>query len=527
MARVGFVAARLFEPELPGPFGPLLDRLRRFTREADTEALRALHDELMVEGRALAAGTDPVPRSQILRAFSTGVLRATRLSATVEGGPARPATSLDRFIPDLQASDEPQLREALGPLLSPEDWLDVDARLAAGDRALRARRQVVAALHAHFPGQSADVVHRAFSALFVGHPLAVGEVSWIRTSTSTFFLVPYAQGKLTNPCLSLLDRQAAVNAFLGRLEHFEQRYFAHFPVFGGFRGEQAAPKLLSVLAERTECSTDNVAHHLTTSVSVLPRDLVDQYLVHDAWGHVWQALLFRFDESYQAAAGFEHIPDLSEVFAGQSLLNLAYDLARNQDLDKARAYLQDCLHHRLHVALSGLMAEVLADAIEGKITGAPLPTSSRLADQPTRLDLTLSDLPYYFRVATEGVRKLGEAPELLVGELKPFLPLAGAEAAASTLARAAEDLLSGLFTADFRAEPAGEKVRVNVFDRVALNFLGFQAAVNTRLPAAMAAGRGDVLLFALASYLEEDWAARFWHLDEMLEHLDELLEGLP
>src|SRR5678815_1244789 len=37
---------------------------------------------------------------------------------------------------------------------------------------------------------------------------------------------------------------------------------------------------------------------LMTMVSVLPTRLVDQYLVHDAWGHTWQEALSEFEWEY-------------------------------------------------------------------------------------------------------------------------------------------------------------------------------------------------------------------------------------
>ncbi|MEL6185330.1 MAG: hypothetical protein AAFU79_11965, partial [Myxococcota bacterium] len=476
---VGFVAAQLFEPTLPADYGALLEALRAFATAPpqSDQAFRADHAALMAEGRALAASTDPIPRPAVLRAFAAGALRATRLARTVEGGPPRPPTSLDRWRPDLNPEDESSLRAALDDLLSRADWADVDARVERGDEALARRRSVSRALHGRFPSDHPKAVHEAFSALFVDHPLAVGEVSWIRTATSTFFLVPFSKAELTSPSAPVRPRREALDRFLAHLTRFEQRYFAHFPVFGGFRGEHADAELLASLAAATGLAQDDVAHQLTTSVSVIPRDEVDKYLVHDAWGHVWQALLFRFDESYQAAATYGEPPGLDARYGDASLLEVAAACARGEPEPSPEAFLRDCLHQRLHVSLAGLMAEVLADAVEGKISGAPLPSSSRLPEEPTRLDLTLSDLPYYVQVATRGVEKLARHPEALEAVLSPHLSPAEAQRAALRIAEAARPLVEEVFAPSFlerRGRESGPQLPVNVFDRLALNFLGFQ-----------------------------------------------------
>ncbi len=534
--------------DLPLAFLPLVEGLARFQIDvlraragpADLEALRADMERLLDDGRRLAAGTDPVTETELLPAFAAGALRATQLSRTVEGAPlsfggtARAETkTLYRFRPDLEPEDAPRVRAALDRMAAP--LFAVAARVADAEATLEVRRSVCAALYAAHPVHDAEDAARLFGRLYPDSPLRAGEAFVLPTATALVFVVPFEGDRLLEPAAPLAGREAEISRFLGQLSRFQQRYFAHFPMFGCFRGEDADPALLEELSERTGLSTGRVAELLTTQVATLPAAHLEQYLVHDAWGHGWQAALFHFDEAYRAAADFERLPPLGQRFGEDSLLDLAVLATTDPAGAEARfgRYLDACVAPRLHLALGGLVAEVLADVIEAKlcltVPDLELPSSSFFPDRPTKLDLTLADLPYYIEAATAAFFRLGteEGETALAEELnrEAALSASGAEAAA-VLSRLARDQLAGRYKSRPQAGAQDGRLAVNAAGRLALNFVALQSALDPAFERAVELGLSDVLLFSLASFLEKNWVERFWLLDEAATGFVPLLERL-
>ncbi len=548
-----FVQHRLYEPLLPANFVPQLRALDRFTEgslaarrqrsaglEPDTMEMREEHD--LALGRALQCEPwDHLGEQGARHAFATGVLRALRYRDTVLGGIAlldlAGSSTLADFEVDLKTgpAHEAAVRAALRISLDLDatELAALDAELAPELELLAARHRLIEALALEIPLEPSDPDGSSwslFNRLFPGQPLRPGEVRVLRTGTSLFLAIPMADGRLLEPVGTRnTEGTQRVAAFLKRLSAFRQRYLAHFPVFGCFRAERADPTLIDALAQHTGLTTERVIDKLTTMVTVLSLPEIDKYVIHDTWGHQWQALLFDFEHRYREAATYVGLPDLDTAYDGHSL-GRAAELFAEQGIAPFDDYLQAAMAHRMIVSMNGLFAEVLADAVEYKFlqlhpeARRSMPSSSFFKELPTKLDLTLWDLPHYFDVASKGFKRLATRPAVRreLADLLSGAGLADADAIATAFAERTASWLDEVYRPHLTYHPSEQGVHVNLFARTALHFASLQSQLNAlwhrmsqdELPAHLPIrGFQDLLLFTTASVVEQDPIHGFWQTD--------------
>ena len=552
-----FADTHLFDPTLPAKYGPLLSGIADFmaavetARETRSEAaiatVRWLHDALMNSARPLLPPGRDLPLAEAEAAFFSGGLRAGRYRETVLGEPPLVDTAGSQTLGSFRVDvDEPALRAVHRAFaLDEANQEAVASQIAAEISQLKLRQAIMAGLHRLFP-LLPDVDNRVaidalFAALYPGHPLHSDEIEVIRTSTGLFFCIPYKEGGLTT------RDDERIRTFVQELTDFHPSFSAHFPSFGSLTAGKVPEPLLDAMAAQTGLSRTILQDTLPTMVVVLPADKIDQYIVHDAWGHGWQALLFRFEETYQRVAGYTRLPRLDETFSreGQTLSLRGVLVAqiarqtRGEPLQTGQwdTWLCAATASRLYDALSGLNAEVLADVVEYKYLAIRpadrhlMPSSSFIKELPTKLDLTLLDIPYYYQRALAGFRRFAEKPaaeEALVRVLcESGQPHDSVEAVVDAFAAHTGRWLDGVHGEAIHAAPDGEALLTNTFSRVALNYLGLHVLFND-LYARLMVERSDVrfadlLVFSSAAYLEADWGHHFWHLDAFLAHFEALL----
>ncbi len=548
--------AALYVPTLPARLQPLLEDVRRFMalnlacraaegpeKSAMIAALRAQHDALMAAALVALPPADAVSEAEAEAAFVSGVMRAGHYRQTALGQPPLVDTAGSATLADFapEPTSPARLRAALLEAFSPSAAVlaAIDARMETELAQLQLRRRIMAALDACYPLQpSADnraAIDALFTAFYPGHPLRSGEVEIIRTATALFFCLPLSGATLHTRAPDDPDRQRIAD-FLHQLTHFEPRYSAHFPSFGSLTPERLPAPLLAQLREESGLSAATLAAALSTMVVILPQREIDKYIVHDVWGHGWQALLFRFEETYQRVATYQRLPRLDAVIAGDSLRALVEAqvarLGRGQGIDTApwTRWLAAVTAERLHDSLSGLSAEVLADVVEYKHIAmwpersALMPSSSFVKEHPVKLDLTLLDLPGYYERALKGFARLAHAPRARQA-LTAALCRSGEDPVATrqvldALADCTGEWLARAHGEGIVAVPMGEVVGVNTFSRAALNYLALHAQFNhlyTQLRVQRGGvGFADQLVFSVAAFLEADWRRGFWHVDEFL-----------
>lgn len=568
----------LYDRDLPSEFGPLIEGLDEFlelVQELRNEGkaagddprvlrLRELEAELADQARrVLTPHEEHLEPESVEASFAAGALRATYYQDTVDGDRRVVDTcgskTLKAYAPDYQGGggERRAVRSALTEAFDLEDE-DVDAieeGLEPELDALERRHRIIDALEQLFPldggaAQRDAQILRLFEHLFPGQPLREGEVELVRTNTSLFFCVPFEDGELLEgEERESADERRAVELFLEHLGQFQQRWYADFPAFSCFRGESADAELIDEVAERSGLEPDVVQRTLTTMVSILPSQKVDQYIVHDAWGHQWQALLFAFEEHYRELATFGQLPRLTkrhEVGGGETLslldiLDRAAGISEHADglsTDVWEEWLRAEMSDRLYKSMTGLLAEVLADALEYKFLAenqtlaSELQSSSYFKELPAKLDLTIGDLPLYFQFVTGGFVAFvdgGDERERLrraYRERRSYLPADQVDTAVSTLAELTGGWVEDAYADGFQWRETADGIDVNVFGRTALNYLGFQTILNRRFDGLIERrdasklwdGYGDLLIFAIASFYEEAPNENFWHIDEFVEY---------
>lgn len=586
-----FVSNRLYDPLLPLEYLDLLRKLDRFAQLADElqghppgspndsrpERLRRHHADLLELSVDLLPPTpDLVHERAAAKAFAEGALLLLHYERSVLGGgevlDTLGSRTLSAFRCDLADPTEEEAERWVSAVrracqLDDAAWAEVQANLEPELAALAERHALVDAIEAMHPLEAGSPENPArvlalFERLYPGHPLKEGEVDLIRTGSSLFFCVPWDKEELVD-CAPRDDvEEQALAEFLRRLNDTQQLYFAHFPVFGFFRGEQADPTLVAELAERCGLSEERVSENLTTMVTILKSSEVDKFIVHDAWGHQWQAHLLPFEDDMQRVGTFEQLPALDEAVpapAGEQEPSRLIEVCRAalELLAAGEAvspshwdrYLRGAIGSRIGAGMSGLIAEMLADVVEYKLVSLggevaeELESSSYFKALPTKLDLTLPDLRLFFRFALRAFRDFcdGDADalrEALVREADAE-PAAAAKVVESFRDRTAS-LLDDLFAPRFHYTATDKGVRVNLFPRLALNLLGLHSALvacyerlerDQRDYPYPLSGFRDLLVLSTAAFYQQDPRGNLWHMDEFLAHffeplLDRLLAEL-
>lgn len=518
-----------------------------------------LHERLVAESKELLEpeAMRDVDGKDLARLFARSVLLVIHMKESIVADGEVLDTASSRTMPLYEADfyGSPEYADALRARLAERLNLSAGelAAIANGvqlDLADARRKQaVVRALCAEF-GLTADApllrarVYSCFRALYPDAPLVADEVELIVTGTLIFFCLPYHGEELTTSRFATLssEEQSAVRDFLGRNGKFYQRRFANFPAFGFLDGERTDPALVARLAERAGLQASEITHELGRLVTILPLAEVDKYVVHDVWGHGWQASMLRFEQMYEELANYADPLSLAEqanslqgrgMTFGECFQGRGEDLAL--DPQRFRQFVLGELAERLPVALSAVLAEMMADVAEFKVLAlAPgqaesMPSSSLFRIFPSKLDLTLQDLPFYFSQATKVFRLWARSAERR-GQTCAELVRAGAapQAAEKAVQQAAtqwEEMAEGLLAPKLDwSEAPDECLQVNVFTRVALNFVGIHRAIidtYRRLDSLPVDGLPlksyrDLLVLAASVFFETDRPRNLWRVDEFL-----------
>ena len=534
--------------------------------------IHASHNQLVAGSNDLLepGALDDLTEHHVERLFAQSVFLLMRIAQSVAGDDEVLDTAgcrtLTLYEADFLATDQNsnRLREALADCVSlDEAELDRVESLVERDVEQASRKHaIVRAIRDLFglwdnEANSGTLRDNAFHFFDAVHPdvgLVAEEVDVIVTGTMIFFCLPFKGDELTTERFQKLspEEQQPLRDFLKRVNRFSQWQFAHFPVFGFRRGEDLEAALLDEIASRSGVSRDDVVRELSTITAVIPVTEVDKYVVHDIWGHSWQACMLGFDDLYTKLAGYAdplgldefaigprgaETADFDDCFTGSGTA-LALDEAR------FRRFVELEVAERLPVAMTPVLAEVLADVAEFKLlaTGrtGDMANSSALAAFPAKLDLTMHDVAYYFRQATKVFRLWANRKDRRERTIEALVTNRGATRAAATKAveRAAEiwnELEHDRFSPEIQFHEEADELRVNVVSRLALNFLAIHRETltvydqigemdTTALPLR---GLRDLMLISVAVFFEDAPAMNLWRVDEFLKlRIEPLCEAL-
>ncbi len=284
------------------------------------------------------------------------------------------------------------------------------------------KKELIRAIQEEFklyPGTE-NIAHmqaNLFSALYPDVELKAEDVKVIVTSTMLFICLPLdSTGALTCPSYHQMSGAARekTDAFLAELKSFGQGKFANFPAFGFLSEACCKSDSLWRIAEKVGVEPQDVFKSLRKMVTILPIDEIDKYAVHDVWGHGWQATMLGFNHLYGSLARYAQPLDLSERARSSTLGTVSFidcfsgtgpSLTLNEAAFKQFVIAE--IEERLPLAMTPVLAEMMADVIEYKFAQEnpeleeAMQNSSIFRDTPTKLDLTLVDVPFYFGQATK------------------------------------------------------------------------------------------------------------------------------
>lgn len=560
----------LADPHVPLAWRGVLEDLRAFLEleqqlktlaaPGSAEELKKLHDRVVERSAELLepAALNDLPAEEVHRLLLRSALTLVRLKTAVVADQSVLDTAGSRTLglfeadyfgtPETVAGFVDRVRAVLG--LSTEDVRREEAALASDLVDAERKQAIVRALRDEFdlwpdaPGLRAGIA-RLFQTIYPGAPLPSEEVELVVTSTLVFFCLPLdKKGEaLTTDRFAALPpaEKAAVQRFLHEQKRFTQRRFASFPAFGLVECQRLELDFIERIAERARVSAANVIEELPRLMTILPLAEIDKYLIHDVWGHGWQASMLRFDDLYEQIADFAQPLELEEAATTANAVRIGLaecfvgsGEALQLDEAKFRAFAIAEVCQRLPIALSAVLAEMLADVAEYKFLAEHpdqadwLPSSSRLAAYPAMLDLTLADIPFYFSQATKVFRLWMTQESRQKRLIEQLVELGAAPTAACFAVSHAIDAWRQLECGYFRPELSWTEVdgrlRVNAFTRVVLNFVGLHRTLlaTYRDVAAQAPGRlplksfRDLFVLAASVFFEADPARNLWRVDEFL-----------
>jgi hypothetical protein len=391
-----------------------------------------------------------------------------------------------------------------------------------------------------------DAVGEFFSMLYKGTGIPASEIHVVITSGMAFFALPFFE-KENELCTARFrqlspDEKKPTIEFLNRLHTFTQKQFAHFPAFGFIDTDRLDHDKLARVAIRAGVPVNDLLTDLGSMVTILPLGEIDKYLVHDVWGHGWQAALLGFSSMYRGIASFGNPLDLAEEAARGQQATMAFkecfegtgdEVGLNEEryLDFVEAEIRE----RLAIALTPVFAEMMADVIEHKFMednpdkARLMPSSSAFKEFPTKLDLTFQDIPFYFLQATKVFRSWAARADRQAKTVKQLVADGAAEPAArAAVSRAVElwkQLESNRYSDQLQfALGSGDEISLNMIGRLLLNFASIHAAtlrcyreIGQLTPdGSHLRSFRELMVIAASVFFEQAPSRNLWRIDEFL-----------
>ena len=466
------------------------------------------------------------------------------------------------------ARPDPARHAAVFRLLCERTGLDdadraaIEAEADDAQRKLARRHRMVGLLRAELrpdPAQratSADA-HRFFSFLFPDHPLQPGEVEVVATESCIYFCILSNDAFAKTETFLARDEAArkSVADYLKRLRQFNFYNFSHFPAFTSFDAREMDPAHLDLLGGQMGLARAELIALLNTAVFIEERDNLEKYLVHDSWGHYWQADLTQLGTLYDRMASLQLPLSPSDTARVDdkllSFLDLVYlrrDGALVFDEALARRYAAAWTQERFQPLLAPVIAELAADMIEYRArtecgaAGLELPSSSLFAHHPAKIDFAWADLSFFVKSLKRVNTLYQKDDELKAGFVerarllfrlkyrRNYAAVTSPPALEAELTKVLERLLA-IFN-EVQETDMGIKLevvtaadgcpRINAFFQVFLNMLQIGMTLNGVIHGQLENARPHLapyfqtLIMFIVKYFERDPLHGFWTLDETL-----------
>lgn len=244
-----------------------------------------------------------------------------------------------------------------------------------------------------------------FKHLF-GITLPANNIDIVYTPLQIYFCLPTHQLEAFDT-IPTADQQRLAK-LLESMQTFSFDQFRRFPTFGPCQPQNIDTDWAKPIAQQLRKSVDHVIEALSSSVSILPTDKAEAFLIHDIWGHYWQLMMTQFEADYAILghcdeplrAGETAYTENGPVTCQELFSTVANDVILNED--KAQAFFHGEVRQRLGLVFTHLIGEMMADVAEFKFVWCypeftdDLPSSSVFKTAPVKLDLSLIDLDFLF-----------------------------------------------------------------------------------------------------------------------------------
>ena len=322
-------------------------------------------------------------------------------------------------------------------------------------------------------------------------------------------------------------------------------------MFGVFDARDADASLITALSEELGWTPADVRRQLDRCVMLENRAELEKYLIHDTWGHVWQAYLTDCTRLYDhlatmqfpISADYQVTTHDNDVLCLADCFYLHYDGRVSFDEDVAERFIHTVLEERVQALLASICAELTADIVEYSFSaqrsaaGADvLPSSSLFGDNPTKLDFAWADMQYFARAVRRPIRRYLRSESLratldtrLVEILTTKYPRHKNQHTTEEIAAAVDghvtrflDMFCSIqdtwLDVDLGYVEISGTVQTNIFTRMLTNLLRIQYVVNDIFTKHLAgpehAYQRQCVLVCILQYFTQDPAKRFWSLDE-------------
>jgi len=407
---------------------PLLETIRDITRRLDMDSyldmgaheqkavLRGLEAQL-TETLALPLAVDlpTKPQRQVVRTLVESYALARLYPDTV--GPIEEVRSTIELLtlPRFKTEQfEPGQLDALcaAMQITPDERAQIDAVVVDAEGRLARRRACMDVIRGWFGDLGRSEVKTLFDRYFPDNPFVAEQIDVVLTRTCIYWCVPSKKDFEAAPHVKSMSEPAreAALAYLKRMRRFAFQYFSHFPTFSSFDARDADPSLIDDLCNALDIERSVAVDLLNTTATIETTSEIEKYLIHDTWGHTWQADLSELRHLYDHmeslltpidATDHLQLGDNVVTLLDVLYLNLRGELLYDEAL--ATRYADEWLRQRLSGLLAPIVAELTADIIEYKFhldnEGAEelLPSSSLFDFNPAKLDFAWVDFGYFIR----------------------------------------------------------------------------------------------------------------------------------
>ena len=378
---------------------------------------------------------------------------------------------------------------------------------------------------------------------------AFSECHFVVSGTLFFFCLPgISEEDIVEPNEIQQDSVAPTHqglaAFRARLHKFKQWQFSQFPMFGFLRGDEVDVEIIDKLADISGLAPSYIRCELGRVVGFLPYQFAERYLVHDIWGHGWQASMLRLEGLYQQLATFDQNFDWNcfVTLPDHTKLRLSDTIERTREgfeliPAKFGDFIQRWIWQRIPTAMTPLVAELVADLFEHKLFWtAPeiynhLQTTSLLPTTPAKIDLMFDDLRIYFRQLFKALDLFCERQ----GYRQRFMVEMMTDGIDERSARAIVDQIQSLLVVWRKSDYASERVIFESDGEIKVNLYGIlehhiaNLGVIASQVAQLAAQRAtpqigmqrwcDWLAISIAVYFEQDPLHHFWSLPNFIHQI--------